>query len=94
MDLAISSASTVARRWVFDITKHETPSILAMLLSDLFIGIANRMAPQVQISFLMWSLKAFIGIAMVWLAWGVILKQLNVEAVDYMRSFVHISKHF
>lgn len=68
------------------------PSILAMLLSDLFLGIANRMAPQVQISFLLWSLKAFIGIAMVWLAWAFVLKQIESEAHSWIRTFVDLAK--
>lgn len=63
------------------------PSLIAMLLSDLFLGIANRMAPQVQISFLMWSLKAFLGIALVWAAWWFILKQLDVQAITWTKFF-------
>lgn len=70
------------------------PAILAMLLSDLFIGIANRMAPQVQISFLLWSLKAFVGIAMVWAAWAFILKQINSEAHSWIRTFTDLAKSF
>ena len=70
------------------------PSILAMLLSDLFLGIANRMAPQVQISFLLWSLKAFLGIAMVWLSWAFILKQLNTEAHSWIKTFIDLAQNF
>jgi type III secretion protein T len=63
------------------------PALIAMLLSDLFLGIANRMAPQVQISFLLWSLKAFIGIAMVWIAWWLTLKQFDVQAASWLKTF-------
>lgn len=63
------------------------PSVIAMLLSDLFLGIANRMAPQVQISFLLWSFKAFVGIAMLWIAWWFVLKQLDVEASSWIKVF-------
>lgn len=63
------------------------PSLIAMLLSDLFLGIANRMAPQVQISFLLWSLKAFVGIAMLWAAWWLVLKQLDIEAYNWLKFF-------
>jgi type III secretion protein T len=65
------------------------PSLIAMLLSDLFLGIANRMAPQVQISFLLWSLKAFVGIAMVWVGWWLILKQFEVEGLSWVKVFTH-----
>jgi len=63
------------------------PSLIAMLLSDLFLGIANRMAPQVQISFLLWSLKAFVGIGMVWVGWWLILKQFEVEGLSWVKLF-------
>lgn len=63
------------------------PALIAMLLSDLFLGIANRMAPQVQISFLLWSFKAFVGILMLWAAWWFVLKQLDVEAASWVKLF-------
>ena len=66
------------------------PAIIAMLLSDLFLGIANRMAPQVQISFLLWSFKAFVGIAMVWMAWWLTLKQFEVESVTWIKTFTKL----
>lgn len=66
------------------------PSVIAMLLTDLFLGIANRMAPQVQISFLMWSLKAFVGIALVWAGWWYVLKQIDVQAISWTKIFQKI----
>lgn len=63
------------------------PSLIAMLLSDLFLGIANRMAPQVQISFLLWSLKAFVGIAMVWIGWWLVIRQFEVEGTSWIKIF-------
>lgn len=63
------------------------PSLIAMLLSDLFLGIANRMAPQVQISFLLWSLKAFVGVAMVWVGWWIVLKQFEAEGITWLKTF-------
>lgn len=66
------------------------PPVMAMLLSDLFLGIMNRMAPQVQISFLLWSLKAFVGIAMVWVAWWFIIKQLEVEGLAWIKLFTNL----
>lgn len=66
------------------------PSLIAMLLSDLFLGIANRMAPQVQISFLLWSLKAFVGIAMVWAAWWLAIKQFEIEGQTWLKFFTKL----
>lgn len=69
------------------------PSIIAMLLSDLFLGIANRMAPQVQISFLLWSLKSFLGIGMVWAGWWFILKQLDVQGLAWTKMLQKMLEH-
>jgi type III secretion protein T len=70
------------------------PAILGMLLSDLFLGIANRMAPQVQISFLMWSFKAFVGIAMLFLAWWLVIKQLDAQAAAWLKMYSGLVKKF
>lgn len=66
------------------------PSIIGMLLSDLFLGIANRMAPQVQISFLMWSFKAFVGIAMLFLSWWLVIKQLDIQASTWLKTYAKL----
>jgi type III secretion protein T len=70
------------------------PSLIAILMSDLFLGIANRMAPQVQISFLLWSLKAFIGIALLWAAWWFILKQMEVQSFTWLKTITKIVDSF
>ena len=70
------------------------PALIGMLLSDLFLGIANRMAPQVQISFLLWSFKAFIGIAMLFLAWWLVIKQLDVHAAAWLKTYSSLVKKF
>ncbi len=64
------------------------PSIIAVLMSDLFLGIANRMAPQVQISFLLWSLKSFSGIAVLWAGWWFIIKQIDIQTINWI-EMVH-----
>lgn len=70
------------------------PSIIGMLLSDLFLGIANRMAPQVQISFLLWSFKAFVGIALLFLSWWLVIKQLDTQAVTWLKTYTTTVKTF
>jgi len=53
------------------------PSILAILMTEMFLGIANRLAPQVQIVFLGMSLKSLVGLAVLCAAWFFIIQQLN-----------------
>jgi type III secretion protein T len=63
------------------------PSLIMILMSDLFLGIANRMAPQVQISFLLWSLKAYLGIVLLWAAWWLIMKQMDLQILQWLKYF-------
>lgn len=61
------------------------PSLIALLMSDLFLGIANRMAPQVQISFLLWSLKAYVGIGVLWAGWWLVYRQLENQGLSWIK---------
>lgn len=62
------------------------PALIALLMSDLFLGIINRMAPQVQITFLLWSLKAFVGILLLWAGWWLVLKQLDTQGLAWSKT--------
>lgn len=69
------------------------PSLIGMLLSDLFLGIANRMAPQVQISFLLSSVKAYVGLGLLWLGWWFILKQLDIQGIKWVNLIKDVFEH-
>ncbi len=62
------------------------PCLLAILMTEVFLGIANRLAPQVQIVFLGMSLKSLIGLAILSAAWVFILKQLSKETFLWMKE--------
>jgi type III secretion protein T len=62
------------------------PSIVAILMAEMFLGIANRLAPQVQIAFLGMALKSFVGLALLWAAWHFILQQMDKQAVLWLQS--------
>jgi len=53
-----------------------TPALLIMLMTDLFLGIANRLAPQVQITFLGMALKSLLGLGIVCLGWPQLTKAM------------------
>lgn len=61
------------------------PSLVAILMAEMFLGIANRLAPQVQIAFLGMSLKSLLGLMLLWAAWYFILKQFTSHAESWMR---------
>lgn len=62
------------------------PALIGVLITDLFLGIANRLAPQVQIVFLGMALKSWVGIALMTLAWALMLKLFGAQALDWFRT--------
>jgi type III secretion protein T len=60
------------------------PSLLAILMTEMFLGIANRLAPQVQIAFLGMSLKSLVGLGMLSAAWFFILQQMNKQTMLWL----------
>ena len=71
---------------MFDLCIQLTaPGLIGILLTDLFLGIANRMAPQVQIVFLGMPLKSWVGIAMVAGAWALIMQVMGKEAMNWFK---------
>jgi type III secretion protein SpaR/YscT/HrcT len=54
-----------------------TPALLAILMTDMFLGIANRLAPQVQITFLGMPLKSLLGLGLVCLGWQLFCTELS-----------------
>lgn len=66
-----------------------TPALLAILMTDVFLGIANRLAPQVQITFLGMPLKSLLALAVICLGW----KLYNDEVVRLIYSWMNIVKN-
>lgn len=62
------------------------PSIVAILMAEMFLGIANRLAPQVQIAFLGMSIKSLLGLALLWAGWFFILQQLAKQSLLWLQS--------
>ena len=65
------------------------PSLIGILMAEMFLGIANRLAPQVQIVFLGISLKSFVGLALLAAAWYYILQQLGKESTIWLKTIYH-----
>lgn len=60
------------------------PALVAILMTEMFLGIANRLAPQVQIAFLGMSLKSLVGLFLLWAGWFFIFKQLSKETYEWL----------
>ena len=71
------------------------PPLVAILMAEMFLGIANRLAPQVQIAFLGMSIKSLLGLALLWAAWFFILKQFPkiifhwIGVIDKLISYMN-----
>lgn len=70
---------------IMDLTiRLSAPALIGMFLTDLFLGIANRLAPQVQVVFLGIPLKSWVGIALMTAAWTLILQVMGKEAIQWV----------
>ena len=62
------------------------PSLVAILMAEMFLGIANRLAPQVQIAFLGMSIKSLVGLALLCAGWFVILQQMGKQSILWLQQ--------
>lgn len=66
------------------------PSMVSILMAEMFLGIANRLAPQVQIVFLGMSLKSLLGLGLLWAGWFFILQQMGKQSLLWMHNLEKI----
>ena len=70
------------------------PSLVAILMAEVFLGIANRLAPQVQIAFLGLSIKSLLAIALLFTAWMFILQQLGKFSFTWLIEYKRLIYYF
>lgn len=70
------------------------PALLMILMTDLFLGIANRLAPQVQITFLGMPLKSLLALTIVFLGWQFIYEQFVKESYNWLAYINNLVKLF
>ena len=61
------------------------PCLVAILMAEMFLGIANRLAPQVQIAFLGMSIKSFLGLSLLWIGLSFLLIQFSKHLDDWLQ---------
>lgn len=61
-----------------------TPALLAILMTDFFLGIANRLAPQVQITFLGMPLKSLLALAVICIGWKLFAGELAHQSYVWL----------
>ncbi|MEI8365222.1 MAG: flagellar biosynthetic protein FliR [Parachlamydiaceae bacterium] len=67
-----------------------SPALLAILMTDVFLGIANRLAPQVQITFLGMPLKSLLALLVVCFGWRLFTEELVRQTRHWLDSIVGI----
>lgn len=62
-----------------------SPALLVILMTDFFLGIINRMAPQVMITFLGMPLKSLLGLAVIALGWKMLTKEMLNQTIIWFK---------
>jgi type III secretion protein T len=62
------------------------PALVAVLMAEMFLGIANRLAPQVQIAFLGMAFKSLLALALLWMGWFFILEQIGKLSLQWFQK--------
>lgn len=75
-------------------TQLAAPALIMILMTDFFLGIANRLAPQVQITFLGMPLKSLLALAVVFFGWQLFNEQIVVETRRWIDSLYHLITFF
>lgn len=65
-------------------TQLAAPALIAILMTDFFLGVVNRLAPQVQITFLGMPLKSLLALMMVFFGWKLFTGQLAIESLSWL----------
>jgi len=71
-----------------------SPAILCILMTDVFLGIANRLAPQVQITFLGMPLKSLFALAIVCIGWNLFAAELVKLSYTWIDNVAEMLKMF
>jgi len=71
-----------------------TPALLAILMTDVFLGIANRLAPQVQITFLGMPLKSLLALVIVCLGLTVFNSEVIRQTYGWMAQLNQMIEMF
>lgn len=63
-----------------------TPALLAILMTDVFLGIANRLAPQVQITFLGMPLKSLLALLVIAIGFKIFNDEILRQAINWLNT--------
>ena len=73
-------------------TQLAAPALIMILMTDFFLGIANRLAPQVQITFLGMPLKSLLGLTIVFFGWTLFVREIVAQSSKSLNFISYIIK--
>lgn len=74
--------------------KIGSPALLTILMTEVFLGIANRLAPNVMITFLGMPLKSLFGLGIICFGWGYITNQMKYEMMSWLLKMQELVEMF
>lgn len=74
--------------------KLAMPGLLVILMTDTFLGIINRLAPQVQITFLGMGLKSWLALLMVCIGWNAFIGEMGTQTLKFLEEFLKLVREF
>ena len=75
-------------------TQLAAPALIMILMTDFFLGIANRLAPQVQITFLGMPLKSLLALTIVFFGWTLFNEEMVNQGYKSLNSMFLLIKQF
>lgn len=75
-------------------TQLAAPALIMILMTDFFLGIANRLAPQVQITFLGMPLKSLLALVIVFFGWKLFNEEIISQSQKTLNSMFIFIKQF
>ncbi len=75
-------------------TQLAAPALIMILMTDFFLGIANRLAPQVQITFLGMPLKSLLALTIVFFGWRLFTEEILAQSYKALNSIWYLIHQF
>ena len=75
-------------------TQLAAPALIMILMTDFFLGIANRLAPQVQITFLGMPLKSLLALVFVFFGWTLFMEEIVNQAYKALAFIAQLIQQF
>lgn len=66
--------------------RFATPALIAILMTDSFLGIANRLAPQVQVTFLGLPLKSLLALTVICIGWKLFSNEMRLMSYQWLKE--------